>query len=229
MSRTLTFIDNPDKWYPTSIQILEEHLGVLLTPNAYFSSSEIAPLKKNLAYTLQYVEFLDRVIKDINLSTVLWTQNVKSFVVYGASVVEAIFNYLVISTDNGNATKWQSVKKVITPQFDLNGVKHKNDIELFKEIGTPIQESMTFDQLAKKVESKKLLRSNFAHYAKIKPIRRLRNKIHIHGVEHATDTDWWNFNQKEYELIRHVLKAVLISSVFIGSAHKSKFNYLKNS
>ncbi len=159
----------------------------------------------------------------------LWTQNVKSFVVYGASIIEAIFNYLVISTGNGNTTKWQSVKKVSTPQFDLSGVKHKNDIELFKEVGTLIQESMTFDQLAKKVESKKLLGSHFAHYAKIKPIRKLRNKVHIQGVEHVTDTDWWNFNQREYELIRHVLKAVLTSSVFRGRSHASKFNYLRNS
>ncbi len=59
MSQYLTFTDDPDKWYPTSVPNLEEHLGVLITPNTYFSASDVLPLKKNLVYTLQYIEFLD--------------------------------------------------------------------------------------------------------------------------------------------------------------------------
>ena len=73
---------------------------------------------------------------------------------------------------------------------------------------------MTFDQMSKKVESKKLLGYSFGFYSKINRLRQLRNKIHIHSSDNSLDTDWYNFSRKEYSLIREVLYSVLISEIF---------------
>lgn len=224
----LTLKDSSSTWYPISIADLEDHLGFLMITNSRFTSAQLGPLRKNIAYTLQYVEFLDRVLKDLKLSSVLWTQNVKSFVVYGASVIEAIFFYLVVSAGQQSNSTWNSVKKYSTAEYDLNGRRYKNEIEVFEKVAQPVYLEMTFDQLSKKIETKKLLGARFPLYSKINPIRKLRNKIHIHGIEDASDTDWWNFNQGEFDLMREVLHGVLTSGKFSPSTHKAKFNYLRS-
>ena len=62
-------------WYPVSISRLEALLeNVVYSGRGYDHSYA---LRKNLAYNLQYLEFQDRVLQDIKLSSVLWTQNQK--------------------------------------------------------------------------------------------------------------------------------------------------------
>lgn len=215
-------------WYPTSICNLEQHLGMLITANAHFTHDQARPIRKNIAYSLQYIEFLNRVLIDISLSSVLWTQNVKSFVVHGAAITEAIFNFLAISKGQGKTTAWKKTSSYSSPEFTLGDSKYKNQIEVFEKLNVPALTQMTFDQLAKKIESKKLLGESFPAYAKIKPIRKLRNKIHIHDSDHSTDTDWHNFNQSELLLVCDVLHSILTSEVFGASSHLDRFSYLKS-
>ncbi len=225
-SSKLTLNPSRDKWYPHSIENLVEHLHVLIKPNDYFSYSDINPLMKNIAYSLQYIEFLNQVNIDINLSMVLQNQNVKSFIVHGASIIEAIFNYIVISSGNGNTTKLFSIKKLRSPHYQIGDKEYLNEIEIFECVDDEIKVPMTFDQLAKKVESKKLLGKDFQKYPQVSKIRKLRNKIHIHDNDNIFDTDWWNFSKEEYILIKSTLHAMLTSSLFEDSDHLSKFDYL---
>jgi len=222
----LTLKHEQSTWYPASIPSLEQHLGIFITDNAFFNQSEAYPIRKNIAYSLQYIEFLNRILSDISLSSVLWTQNVKSFVVHGAAIIEAIFNFLVISKGHGNTTHWKKVSSHSSSEFILNGSRFKNMTDVLEKLDSPIPTQMSFDQLSKKVESKKLLGASFQSYSKIKPIRQLRNKIHLHDSNHSTDTDWHNFNQSELALISGVLHSVLVSDIFLGSSHFERFSYL---
>jgi hypothetical protein len=222
----LTLKHEKKTWYPASIQSFDNHLSFLISVNDFFDASQAYPIKKNISYSLQYIEFLNRVLKDISLSTVLLTQNIKSFVVHGAAVLEAIFNFLVVSKGYGNKVTWQKVNTHGSPEYSLNGIKYKNETNIMTKLEEPVKAQMTFDQLAKKVESKKLLGGSFASYSKIKPIRQLRNKIHIHDSDHLTDTDWNNFNDSEFKLVSNVLYQVLTSEVFVGSNHFERFAYL---
>mgnify|MGYP000602843401 CR=1 FL=1 len=229
MSQTLTLNSDKEKWYPNSIDGLESHLSFLIKENAYFTSSQSKGIRKNIAYSLQYIEFLYRIFKDINLSSVLYTQNIKSFVVHGAAVIEAICNFLVISHGFGNKTYWKSTAKNETNEYKINSITYKNKTEIYQKSETAITEQMTFDQLAKKVEAKKLFGESFPIYSKIKLLRQLRNKIHIHDSEHSSDTDWYNFNNTEYNLVKEVLLEILTSDIFSQSSYIEKFNYLKDS
>ncbi len=101
VSETLTLSSNTDKWYPNSVGGLESHLSCLIKENSYFSNSQAHGIKKNIAYSLQYIELLYRIFKDINLSSVLHTQNIKSFVIHGAAIIEAMCNFIVISNGYG--------------------------------------------------------------------------------------------------------------------------------
>jgi hypothetical protein len=223
----LTLKNERSTWYPASINNLEQHLVILIKENAYLNLAEVYPIRKNLAYSLQYIEFLNRVLNDISLSSVLHTQNIKSFVVHGAAIIEAIFNFLVIINGYGKTTNWKKIDSYSSPEFTIGGMQYKNETNIYEKISIPVPTKMTFDQLSKKIESKKLLGQSFPAYSKIKPIRQLRNKIHIHDSESSTDTDWNNFNQSQLLLVRKVLHSVLTSEVFYGSNHFDKFDYLK--
>jgi hypothetical protein len=87
---------------------------------------------------------------------------------------------------------------------------------------------MTFHSLCKKIEDNKMLgdvRGDL--YKEISYIRKLRNKIHIQGIQNSTDTDWWTFDNSELNLMKRVLYGVLTSPVFSNSSQSSLFNYLK--
>lgn len=227
MANQLTFKSSTDTWYPAPIHHLEGHLCVLIKPNNYFQENQTKPLNKNIAYSLQYVEFLDQLLKDIKLSSVLETQNIKSFVVHGASIIEALFYYIVVSAGHGAQTEWKSYKKLKTHHYEVNGDKFYNETELLIKVSPPIMIKMTFDQMRKKVESKKLIGNVGDLYTQISRIKKLRNRIHIQGIEHSTDTDWWTFNKDEFQLMRRVLYGILVSPLFSSSSHITLFDYLK--
>ncbi|MGB5961714.1 MAG: hypothetical protein WBG73_13690 [Coleofasciculaceae cyanobacterium] len=227
MANQLTFKSSTDTWYPASISSLEAHLSVLIKPSNYFQDNQTRPLNKNIAYNLQYVEFLDQLLKDIKLSSVLEAQSIKSFVVHGASIIEALFYYIVISTGNGAQTEWKSYRKFKSNQYEVKGDNFINETELFIKVSPPIRVEMKFDQMCKKVEKKKLIGAVGDLYTEISKIRKLRNRIHIQGIKHSTDTDWWTFNKDEFQLMRRVLYGILVSPLFSSSSHSTLFDYLK--
>lgn len=228
MGDRLTFAESEKTWYPASMESLREHLSVVIQVNTYFDSKQILALKSNIAYNLQYLEFLDQLFKDIKLSTVLKTQNIKSFVVYGSSVIEAIFYYIIISKGQGVKTELKSYKKIKSHEYEIEGHKFCHETELFIKISPPIDIQMTFDQMCKKVENKKLLGNDLEDlYKKISRVRKLRNKVHIQGIENSQDTDYWKFNQKEFNLMKEILYGILTSTLFSSSSLNSLFDYLK--
>lgn len=229
MVNKLTLKGKGDKtWYPASISNLEEHLSFLIEDNMYLTHEKIKPLKKNVAHSLQYIQFLNQILQDIELSSPLQKQNIKFFVVCGASIIEALFHYIVISKGHGATTSWKSHKKLKKSDvYEVKGEKLCNETEIFIQVDPPIVKEMTFDQMCKKVEDKKLLGNVGGLYKEISGIRKLRNKIHLQGIGHSTDIDWWNFNQNEFDLIKRVLYGVLTSSLFSGSQLGYLFDYLK--
>ena len=224
-TQRLTLNSEKDTWYPNSISILENYLSSLIKPNDYFDISKCKGIRKNLAYNLQYIEFLDRVIKDVKLSSVLYTQNFKIFLIVGSSIIESIFHYLVVSNGHAKTTNLKEVESYESRDYIIGSKTFKNKTQIYLKLNIPINVEMTFDQMSKKVESKKLLGDSFGFYSKINPLRQLRNKIHIHSSDNALDTDWYNFSRKEYSLIREVLYSVLISEIFEYD-HKDIFKFL---
>lgn len=225
-TQRLTLTSEKDTWYPNSMPTLENYLSFLIKPNVYFDISKCKGIRKNLAYNLQYIEFLDRVVKDIRLSSVLYTQNFKIFLIVGSSIIESIFHYLVVSSGNAKTTNLKEVESYESKDYILGSKTFKNKTQIYLKLNTPINVEMTFDQMSKKVESKKLLGNSFGFYSKINPLRQLRNKIHIHSSDNSSDTDWYNFNRSEYTLIREVLYSVLISEAFQHDSNNDIFDFL---
>ena len=59
-------------------------------------------------------------------------------------------------------------------------------------------------------------------------LKKLRNKVHIHAVQHDHDTDWYSFDSREVKLMKKVLLSVLVSDLFEPEAkHEQIIAYLK--
>jgi hypothetical protein len=85
----------PWKWYPNRVDTLRRQLGKFFRPTAALSEERSAAMVNNVAYTLQFLQFLEKVIADLDLTSVLVTQTFKVFIISGCAIVEAIFYQIV--------------------------------------------------------------------------------------------------------------------------------------
>ena len=83
-------IKSRDRWYPVSVDKFRNGFGEL------FDSAECRhPLVDNLAYNLQYLQFSEKEFSELELSSVIYSMLVKTYVITGVSIIEAIF-FLII-------------------------------------------------------------------------------------------------------------------------------------
>ena len=54
-------------------------------------------LKSNLAYSMQYLEFLEKEFYELNLSSVIYIMLVKTYAVTGMSILEGLFTNIIKS------------------------------------------------------------------------------------------------------------------------------------
>ena len=131
-----------DRWYPTPVDNFRNGFIAM--------SSEVEgyhPLVDNLAYNLQYIQFLDKEmkeLKELELSSVLYTMLVKTYVITGIGIIEGIFSY-VIKTNGWWKTNDEEVVLNSTSQQQSN----KGDtlvvrVEISRKIA-PYKDKMTFD------------------------------------------------------------------------------------
>jgi len=203
------------KWLPISVAKLEAHLEQLVRSSDALEPSRCRALRKNVAYSLQHLEFLYRCEQDLSVTSVVWTQTAKTFVVVGCSILEALFHFLLLSSGKAATTEWASLRRVVSAPFQLEGRDYRTEVEYFAKLGAPVVEPMTFDAMCKRVEKKDLAKLSSGEFYKHLPyLRSLRNRVHIHDVEGLRDTDWSNFNQKDLRLIKRLLHSFLQSSLF---------------
>ena len=89
-------IDHKTKWYPVSIERWNE----VLTCFSY-DGNQLLPdkdIRKNIAYNLQYLEYLEQTIEELSLSAVLTKQTYKSYIIVAVGVVEALLFFINVAT-----------------------------------------------------------------------------------------------------------------------------------
>ena len=219
---------NKRRWYANPINKYEGYLGTFIKQNSYLNNKKAIGIRKNIAYSLQYLEYLQVSLNELNISTVTTTMLYKSFIVTGASIIEAIFYSVIVSNGQFPKDEWQSVKKINSSQFTHGTDMLKVDTEIFVKLQSPREIEMTFDGMCQKIEKKKLLGHSSSFYAQLKHIRRLRNRVHLHAIEGHFDTDWVNFNNKDFTLMKTILFEILTSALFdVAGRNINLFDFLK--
>jgi hypothetical protein len=185
---------------------------------------------RNIAYNLQYLEYLNYVLSETELHVTVRTLTQKTFVITGMSIVEAILWFVLKSSGQQRKDAWEITQEVEIKAFEAQDGKYKISNIISKLRPEPVDVEMTLDAMIKKVESKKLLGLDGQVYKDLNYLRKLRNRVHIHAVQHDKDTDWYSFNNREVELMRGVLGSVLRSELFAPDEGQALLiSYLKSS
>ena len=107
---------NATRWYPSAtISKLDPLLHQIVSPSDNISNDY--EIRRNIAYNLQYLEYLDLTIKELNLSDVLLTQSYKTFIITGISIVEAIFYSIIHKQGKQTKKSWEEAKSISSNVF----------------------------------------------------------------------------------------------------------------
>ena len=214
------------RWYPAPIHELASFLRKAIFQGTGFV--HVDALRKNLAYNLQYIEYLDKSLSEIRLSSVLTTQTYKVFIIVGCGIIESLLTYLLIKSGQYSTTTWQFETIMPGQEKSINGEKKRIDCHILKKLSNPVKEEMTFDSMLKKAEKKKVLGSNHGIYSKLNYLRKLRNKVHLQTIDEPTDTDWNAFKYRHLCAMAQVVYSVFTSNIFYPSLEeKALFSYLE--
>lgn len=97
-----------EKWYPIDVNRYRNALNISDT------DIETSYMHKNISYSIQYLEFLQKQINELELSSVLHRILNKNFIITGVAILEAIFEYLVSINNLENKKNQNLAGKIIT-------------------------------------------------------------------------------------------------------------------
>lgn len=196
-----------DRWSPNRVALFED----IISHGLLFKIPK--NLKKNIAYSLQYIQYLELQLNELNLHSVIIAMIYKNYIITGTSIIEGLFCYLLKSNDLWKQKVWELDNVIKSNEYIQNTEKYKAEIHMYKKI-TPVDDEMNFDSMIKKMESKKILNIGHKAYPYIKKLKRLRNKVHLQINEHSDDTDWYNFNYIDYLWMKYTLYRILTDESF---------------
>ncbi|MBR1555781.1 MAG: hypothetical protein IJ644_10400 [Oscillospiraceae bacterium] len=194
-----------NRWYPHSIDAYTK---------AFIIDSHIpasSALLRNIAYNMQYIEFLEKEFEELDVSTVIYTMLVKNYVITAMSILEGIFSNIVKSNGWWKMTDMESLGVTTANEKKFGDEKYIVKTELLRKIEPePLQ--MNLDEFIKILSRHhKALEINHEVYPALQRLKNLRNKIHIQKVSHDTDHDYNAFDYTVLQEMRKILYDILSS------------------
>ena len=184
-------------------------------------------LRKNIVYSLQYLQYIQLQLEELILHSVITTQLWKSYIIISMGIVEGIFYHLLKVSGNQNKTEWEEKSRVSTNVYKDSGVDTKNEIITYRKLSTAVEARMDFEAMIAKVRSKHLLKLPQAAYPYIKELKEIRNKVHLHISKKDYETDYNKLSVVDYYLARYVLYRILTDGVFSPEKYGNKFDWIR--
>ena len=212
-------------WYPVSVDRLDDLLAKVIQSG--YGYVHTYALRRNIAYSLQHIEFLDRCLCDLKLSSVLRTQTWKTMILVGCSVIESLLHYLLVKRDLHAKDRWKLEYIALGNERKVDSRPIKIDSHVYSKLDRPQPKEMTFDAMLKRARKRKVLGSNDDLYVKLDHLRQLRNRVHLQAIEDPADTDWNAFGSDDVAEMAEVIFEVFSSTIFRPSAaEREYFGYL---
>ncbi len=198
-------------WSPQRVQHYHDYLQHGL-PNGEFMTFRRAYIK-NISYAFQYLEYIDYSLT-LPLHSVVENQLQKTFIITGCSAIESILWILLKGNGLQKQDEWKQIQSRQTNAYEDGASKFKFEVNHFQKLTLPVDVQMRFIDMCRLAEKKKVLNISSDVYAKIGHLRSLRNRVHIHSVQHDRDNDWWTFESRDIETMKEVLRDVLHAGNF---------------
>ena len=210
-----------ERWYPTAVE--EFRKGFALEP----SMEGYHPLVDNLAYSLQYLEFLEKELSELVLSSVLYTMHIKSYVITSMSILEGIFTNIIKSNGWWKKRDTESVLTSHAEQKASDGTICVIKTEVMKKVDA-FDDKMTLDEMIKCLDHHhKALAVDHLVYPALKRLRELRNRIHLQKGDTYNDHDYNAFDYQVKEEMQSILYTILCSPNVTTDIYISHYDFLK--
>ena len=207
------------RWYPLDIP---QYKSAIIM---YGNSDDVPRLKSNFAYSMQYIQYVEKQLYELKLSDVIITMLYKSYIITSMSIIEALFSNLLHRTNNWNTTTWQEFSDIVSNPKKLDGVNIRIETRLFKEVDK-YEMRMDLDSMIKRIEKKRLLSIDHSAFPALKKLRELRNRVHLQIGVGPYDHDYNCFGFEEMQMMRRILYTILTSAEFCNNA--KAFEFIKN-
>ena len=211
-----------DRWYPVPVDSFRNGF-IAMKGNA----EGYHPLVDNLAYNLQYIQFLDKAIDELEVSSVIYTMLVKNYVITGIGIIEGVFSYIIKTNGWWKTNDEKVILNSYAQQITSKGVTLVVRTEISKKID-PYNDKMTFDEMIKCLKRHHAaLKVDHLLYPQIDRIRELRNRVHLQKGDNPKDTDYNAFDHYVIKQMKDILYAVLCSPKVTEPNAISNYDFLK--
>lgn len=211
-----------ERWYPTSVDVFR---------NGFIAMSSDAegfhPLVDNLAYNLQYLQFLEKEIQELNVSSVIYSMLVKTYVITGMGIVEGIFSYVIKSNGWWKTNDEEEVLSSTSEITDKKGITYRIRTIVNKKVA-PVNDKMNFDDMIKCLKHHhKALSVDHLLYPQIDRVRDLRNRVHLQKGNNEKDHDYNAFDYIVKKEMRNILYELLCSPKVSDQRALHNYDFLK--
>ena len=206
----------PNRWYPQSVDIYKASIKI---PK---NTDEEKRMISNFAYSMQYIEYIEKQIDELKLSSVLFTMLYKTYIITSMGIIELLFVYLLKSNGMWNQTEWEDYAVFKANPKEVEGNTIKLETKLYKRV--PLHDMrMDLDAMIKKVEKKHILTIKHDAFPALKQLRELRNRVHLQLGDGAYDHDYNGFGLNEIQMMRRILYTILTAPEICNNAKVFEF------
>lgn len=138
-------VEGKNRWYPQSVNTYK--YSIKMDEN----TSEIKRMNSNFAYSMQYLEYIEKQIDELIVPSVIRTMLYKSYIITGMGIIELIFVYLLKKNGEWNQTEWIEYGDLKSNSKILNGETIKVETKLYKKVDK-YDMRMDLDSMIKKIE-----------------------------------------------------------------------------
>lgn len=199
-------LKSEDRWYPV---LLDKYKSVIDKGSLSEMDDKI---RRNIGYSLQYLEFLDVQIKELVMSGVIKTMVYKNYVITSVSIIESLLEEIIRFNKLQSKDYYEIQGEFIDSNEFIDSDKKRKKIrtQVLIRLDEPKEVQMKFDDIIKKVRNKKKKILNVDHNVilALNRFRKLRNKVHLSNVEEGK-TNWHEFSNKEYVTVKFLLRSIL--------------------
>lgn len=208
-----------ERWFPISIDLYRNHMVY-----GYFATMPYH-LKSNIAYSLQYLQFLEMLLRDLKCTNVIYSQIVKNFVIIAVSVIEVLFYHIAKQEGKIKGHQWRQLKIQDKKTFKKDEKTFKLAEITYEKLDIPEIDPPKFETLIQIVRDNQFLKS--VDLNAIKPIirvfRNMRNKVHLSAAQSQADNDYNTFNYNCYLKVKVLLFHIMNDPAFRDEAHELIF------
>ena len=208
-----------DRWYPTSIDTLKNSIKIDT------SIENARALHSNIAYNLQYIEFLEKELEELNLSSVIYIKNIKNYVITSMSILEGLFSNIIKSNGWWKTSNLESLGTTQANETTFSGQKYIIKTEILKK-SDPYMIQMNLDDLIKILDKHhSALEVDHLVYPALRRLKNLRNRVHLQKSEGNTDHDYNAFDYSVKNEMSEILHDILTSPKITD--HPEIFDFIK--